>query len=297
MHGWMSGVKHNTKTIKKRYKKICLPDSGSYIIYPPEPKALMIFVFPFGGDMDMFPGGYDSASCRIYMGLTSQRIVGSLWRPRENNRLRVRTMLRPWTIFVSISSEDGMERNASRFLTDLECNLLLFFGSDIFHKKKNWHTVYRSQEMLLKKGPLSQTAPQQKDTVIVWFCLRIDEEFLAFFGGFEFGMGSEKMCEPCWLQFWNRLASWVLTKPGLNDLYVLDTRDNVCLSFTVEWIECKFMHWHSAKKLLGPPKSRLFPWFSSLKWMWGPYKNSETSMFLKLCLDWLGNVYGVEAIN
>ena len=196
MHGWMSGVKHNTKTMKK----VCLPDSGSYIIYPPEPKALIIFVFPFGGDMDMFPGGYDSASCRIYMGLTSQRIVGSPWRPRENNRLRVRTMLRPWTIFVSISSEDGMERNASRFLTELECNLFMFFWSDIFHKKILTYTyvciyIYRSQEMLLKKAP-SAKQPSNKTTQwlcdFVWGSTRSFWLFLAF----EFGMGSEKNVWP-----------------------------------------------------------------------------------------------------
>lgn len=160
----------------------------------------MIFVFPFGGDMDMFPGGYDSASCRIYMGLTSQRIVGSLWRPRENNRLRVRTMLRPWTIFVSISSADGMERNASRFLTELECNLFLFFWSDICHKRSPdilyiYIYVHRSQEMLLKKSPLSQTAAQQKDTVIVWFVWGSIRSFWHCLA-FEFGMG-KKLFDPC----------------------------------------------------------------------------------------------------
>ena len=192
MHGWMSGVKHNTKTIKKRYTKICLPDSGSYIIYPPEPKALMIFVFPFGGDMDMFPGVYDSASCRIYMGLTSQQIVGSLWRPRENNRLRVRTMLRPWTIFVSISSEDGMERNASRFLTDLECNLLLFFGSDIFHKKKTDILYIDHRRCFWKKAPSAKQPPNKKTQWLCDFVWGSTRSFWPFLGGSNLGWEAKK---------------------------------------------------------------------------------------------------------
>ena len=220
----------------------------------------MIFVFPFGGDMNMFPGGYDSASCRILHGLDLStdswfpvKTAGEQPPPRANHASAVDD----FRLYI-FGGWDGTKR-LSDFLLSLNviCFCFSIFGSNIFRKQNP--DIYRSQEMLLKKAP-SAKQPPNKTQWLCDFCLRIDDEFLALFG-VRIWDGCKKLFDPCWLQFWNRLASWVLHKPGLNDLYVLDTRDNVCLSFKVERIECKFMHWHSAKKLLGPPKPRLFPWF------------------------------------